>query len=111
MNAAAKALEHSGLFRGSIKGLHFSKEILGLVILVFALLVSALAIVYHKNEQRFYFSQLQSAKEQSRQLNLEWGQLLLERTSLATPSRIHKIAVKDLGMVLPKYKKTIIIHH
>ncbi len=45
MNAAAKALGSSGIFRGSLKSLPLSKDFLVTFILLIAILISALGIV------------------------------------------------------------------
>lgn len=109
MNAAAKVLDSATLFRGNITQLRLTKESCVVVFLLAAMLMSALMIVYVKNEQRNLFSQLQHTRSQSNRLQVEKGQLLLERTSLATPSRLHQIATEQLNMRLPARRQTIIL--
>lgn len=109
MNAAARALEQGCLFRGSVKSFSVSRETIGIIILVVAVLVSALAVVYAKNSQRRLFSELQVAQQQSSQLKVEYGQLLLEQSTWATPSRVQRVAQERYDMVMPNNGNVVMI--
>ena len=109
MNAAAKAITQSNLFSGKFLEMRLSKELIGLLVLLFALLVSSLSVIYVTNEDRLSYSQLEQLEQQKHQLQLEWGQLLLEQASLATPSRVEALAVEKLQMQLPTDKDTYIL--
>lgn len=109
MNAAARAIDNVGFFRGSLKSVSFDVEWMKVGLLLVAILVSAIAIVLNKNEQRVYFSQVQMAEQTENRLKLEWGQLLLERTSLATPQRVQGIAAQKFNMIFPNHKRTLIL--
>ena len=101
MNAAAKAINQSNLFNGQLFEIRLSKQVCFLLTLVFALLLTALAIVYTTNEHRIRFSHLERLEQQTNQLQLQWGQLLLEQASLATPERVEYMAASKLQMKLP----------
>lgn len=109
MNTATKVLDGAALFRGNITQIRMTKQGCILVALVLAMLISALLVVYIKNEQRTLFSRLQQLRSQANQLQVERGQLLLEKTSLATPFRLHQIASEQLNMHLPRHKQTLIM--
>ena len=109
MNAAARAISQSNLFSGRFLEMRLSTELSCLLVLLFALLVSSLAVIYVTNEHRLSYSQLQQLEQQERQLQLEWGQLLLEQASLATPARVEQLAVDKLQMRLPTDKDTYIL--
>ena len=109
MNAAARAINQSNLFSGRFLEMRLSKELSGLLVLLFALLVSSLAVIYVTNSDRVSYSQLQQLEQQERQLQLEWGQLLLEQASLATPARVEQLAIEKLQMQLPSDKDTFIL--
>ncbi len=109
MNAAAKVIHQSNFFSGNLAEMRFSKYTYAQISLLFAVLLSALAVVYVTNLHRLTFSQLQTAEQQSHQLKLQWGQLLLEQASLATPARVQQLAEEKLHMVLPLNKQTIIL--
>lgn len=109
MNAAARKLDGALLFRGSIWQLRFNREMLVMLSLTGLILISALMIVYVKYQQRSVFSQIQHAQVIANRLQVEKGQLLLERTSIATPSRLHQVAAEQLAMQYPHHKKTLFL--
>ena len=89
--------------------MRFSRQLCLQLALLFAVLFSAVAVVYVTNLHRLTFSQLQVEEQQSHQLQLQWGQLLLEQASLATPGRVQELAEEKLHMTLPSNKETIIL--
>ncbi len=106
MNAAAKVINQGTLFNGQLADMHMSKSLYWLMMLLVAVLVSALAVVYSTNSYRSTFSQVEQQQQQTHSLQLQWGQLLLEQASLATPARIEEMATEKLKMVLPTAKNT-----
>lgn len=109
MNAAAREISQSNLFSGQLSEMRLSKQLCMQLVLLFAVLISALAVVYTTNLHRLTFAQLQMEEQQMHQLQLQWGQLLLEQASLATPARVQQLAADKLHMVLPPNKQTIIL--
>lgn len=106
MNAAAKVINQGNLFNGPLADMHMSKSLYMLMILVVAVLVSSLAVVYSTNSYRSTFSQVEQQEQQTHHLQLQWGQLLLEQASLATPARVEELAEEKLSMILPTAKNT-----
>lgn len=109
MNAAAKVINQSSFFSGQLTEMHLSKGLWLQIILLVSVLFSALAVVYVTNMHRVTFSQLQSVEQQTHQLQLQWGQLLLEQASLATPARVEELAAEKLHMELPADKQIVIL--
>lgn len=109
MNAAAKAIHQSNLFSGQLSDMRLPKLLQCLFILLCSLLISALAIIYSINEYRSSFNQLQQLQHESQQLHLQYGQLLLEQASLATPARVEYLAVQKLQMHLPTEKDILLL--
>lgn len=109
MNAAAKAISQNNLFSGHLFAMHISIQLKLMLMLLVAVLGSALAVIYVTNEHRLYFSQLQQLEQTSHQLQLQWGQLLLEQASLATPARVEQLAIDKLQMRLPADKQTFLL--
>lgn len=110
MNAAARDINQSNFFHGQLAEMRLSLSHcvqLGLLLLVLA---SALSVVYMTNLYRMTLSQLESSEQQAHQLQLQWGQLLLEQASLATPSRVQQLAEDKLHMALPMDKQTVVLH-
>ncbi|MDP3268042.1 MAG: cell division protein FtsL [Legionella sp.] len=110
MNAAAKIINQGNLFNGQLADMHMSKSIYFLIILLASLLVSAFAVIYTTNSYRSTFSQVEQEIQQTHFLQLQWGQLLLEQASLATPARVEELATHKLLMILPNSKNTYFLH-
>lgn len=88
MNAAAKVINQEGtLFHGQLADIHMSKSLYMLIILLISVLISALAVVYSTNSYRVTLNQVEQQEQFTHYLQLQWGQLLLEQASLATPAR------------------------
>lgn len=109
MNAAAREINQSNFFSGQLMDMRLSKQLSLQIVLLITVLISALSVVYVTNLHRITFSQLEIAEQESHQLELQWGQLLLEQASLATPARVEKLAAEKLHMVLPTNKQTFIL--
>lgn len=109
MNAAAREIHQSNIFSGQWSDMRLSRPLCAQVTLMLMLLISAIAVVYITNLHRMTMVQLQSADQQSHELQLQWGQLLLEQASLATPGRVQQLAEEKLHMVLPSSKQTFIL--
>ena len=67
-----------------------------------AVLVTALGVVYGKQEARNRFNELQKLTDRRDDLDIEWGQLQLEQSTWATHGRVERVAHDDLGMVTPQ---------
>ena len=77
--------------------------------LALIVLASSLGVVYAKHQSRKLFVELDTLKKERDEMNVEWGQLQLEQSTLATHGRIERIAKKRLGMVTPEYKQVLIV--
>ena len=73
-----------------------------LVILLLAVLVSAIGVVWTRHESRVLFVELTHLQNQRDELNVEYGRLELEQATWAEPRRIDSEARSKLGMVTPK---------
>jgi len=58
--------------------------------------------VTSQHKARKLFVELQKEKDRAQQMEVEWGQLQLEQSTWAMPTRIEKIASRQLQMQLPK---------
>jgi cell division protein FtsL len=106
MNAAARIINQGTLFNGQLADMHMSKSLYMLIILLVAVLLSALAVIYSTNSYRVTLNKVEQQEQQTHYLQLQWGQLLLEQASLATPARVEELATEKLQMLLPTSKKT-----
>lgn len=77
---------------------------LNLLLLCLAI-ACALGVVTSQHKARKLFVELQKEQELARQMEVEWGQLQLEQSTWAMPTRVEKIAAQQLQMQLPKGDK------
>jgi cell division protein FtsL len=68
------------------------------ILLLLAILASALYLVKVQYESRRLFSELDRAQSRARQLEVERDRLLVERRAQATPLRVEKLAREQLQM-------------
>jgi len=73
------------------------------------LLISAVAVIYTKHLTRNQFIQLQQQEKQRDLLNEEWGRLLLEQSTWASPGRVEQQASQRLNMMVPTADMTVVI--
>jgi cell division protein FtsL len=109
MNAAARSINQSNFFHGQLADMRMTKPLCFQGILLASVLLSALAVVYTTNVHRMTLSQLETSQHKAHRLQLQLGQLLLEQASLATPSRVERLATDKLNMVLPSDKQTRVL--
>jgi cell division protein FtsL len=67
-----------------------------------AVLGSSLAVVYGKHQSRGRFVELQRLTQERDELDIEWGQLQLEQSTLGTHGRVERVARDDLKMLIPQ---------
>lgn len=70
--------------------------------LAIAVMVSALAVVRTKHENRALVAERDSLRSERERLEMEWAQLQLEEATLAHNNRVDKLAREQLGMVEPR---------
>ena len=79
------------------------------MILLMALIGCALSVVTSQHKARKFFMELQSEQDRERKTDQEWRELQIESQTLGTGKRIEQKAQRDLGMVVPDAKKTVIV--
>lgn len=72
------------------------------MLLLAAVVACALSVVTSQHRARKLFVELQKEKEHAQQMEVEWGQLQLEQSTLAAPARVERIAVQQLQMQFPQ---------
>lgn len=80
-----------------------------LVALVFAVLGSAVSVVYSSHQNRLYIGHWEELRQQRDELKLEARHLLVEEMALAEHSRIERIAMEQLKMKRPQTQKEIAV--
>ena len=84
-------------------------ENLALIIMISAVVISAISVVYSKHQSRVEFVSLQKLEQHRDHLNEDWGRLLLEQSTYAGPSRIERQAKIKLKMIVPSAQQTVMI--
>jgi cell division protein FtsL len=74
-------------------------------ILLCVVILCALGVVTSQHKARKSFIELQAEKDKAQQMEVEWGQLQLEQSTLALPARVEKIASRQLQMQMPQGKQ------
>ena len=82
---------------------------LGFLMVLIVVCGSALGVVYAAHESRHLLNALQTLEEQRNDLQVEWGQLLLEQSSLISQGRVEDIAIKELGMKIPAMENMVVV--
>lgn len=72
------------------------------LLLIVLVIVSALAVVRIKHENRAAVTELSQLGAEQERLEMEWAQLQLEEATLSHHARIEKVAREQLGMVEPR---------
>ena len=80
-----------------------------LLLLVLALLGSALAVVYAKYQSRQLFVGLQQLGAARDRAETEWGRLQLELGTWGAQARVERIARRQLQMHLPAADEIVVI--
>ncbi len=78
-----------------------SLRIITMLVLVAAVIVSAIGVVYARHESRHHFVELNRLTNERDNLNFEFGRLEIEQATWAENNRIEQIARGRLGMVSP----------
>lgn len=71
------------------------------VLLLILVIACALGVVTSQHKARKLFVDLQYEKERAQQMDVEWGKLQLEQSTLVMPARVEKLARQQLQMHLP----------
>ena len=77
--------------------------------LLVSLLVSGLMVIKTTHENRFAFNELQVLREEANQLDVEWGQLLLEQSTFGLGGRIEQKATRELQMQVPRISDIVMV--
>jgi len=72
------------------------------LVLTTAVVVSSLAVIRTKHENRALVSELEMLRGVRERLDMEWAQLQLEEATLSHNARLDRIAREQLGMTEPR---------
>ena len=86
-----------------------TRRFIMIALLAVSAFASAIAVVYSKHLSRKYFVGLQELQLVRDDLNIEWGRLQLEQSTLADHGRIDRLGRERLDMQLPSAEAIVIV--
>ena len=84
-------------------------SVLILTTLISFTMVSGLAVVLKEHQNRTAFNELQELKDERNELEVKWGQLLIEQSTFGVEGRVEQKAVSDLKMKLPATEEIVMV--
>jgi len=76
-----------------------------------ALLVvlSAISVIYSTYQTRKLVAEFQQLQNMRNDMEVEWGQLLLEQSTWGSFNRVERLASKQLKMIVPEPNKIVMV--
>jgi len=72
-----------------------------ILVLVIAVMASAIASVYAKHQSRKLFTDLQALSTERDRMEVEWGKLQIEQSTWSTYGRVEQLAREQMDMQAP----------
>ncbi|GAB5498053.1 MAG: hypothetical protein PsegKO_03640 [Pseudohongiellaceae bacterium] len=82
-----------------------------LFFLLALVLVSGLLVVRTTHQNRFAFNELQELKDEAVDLDVAWGQLLIEQSTFGVEGRIEQKAAAQLDMRVPDIADIVMVEN
>ena len=79
------------------------------IVVLLAVVATAVGIVYSKHQGRELFIELEMLGNERDRMDVEWGQLQLEQSTLTTQGQVELAARDQLGMVNLSAAKMVIV--
>lgn len=89
--------------------LNFINRFFWIAVLWIFVLASALAVVYSVFDSRVKFDALETLRKEHIQLQVAWGQYLLEESTWASYERVEKLATEVLYMKMPEPRQIVLV--
>lgn len=86
-----------------------SGRVIGIGVLLAAVLSTAVGVVFSTHQGRKLFVQLQALKAEQDELDMEWGRLQLEQSTLGSHGRIETLARERLQMRRPTTGSAVMV--
>ncbi len=82
---------------------------LNVLVMLLAVVATAVGVVYSKHMNRELFIELQALANERDRMDVEWGRLQLEQSTLTTQGQVEHAARNQLGMVNLSATKMVIV--
>ena len=80
-----------------------------LALLVIALMFSAISVIYSTYRSRSLFAELETLKKSAAEMEVMWGQYLLEQSTWASHERVVSLAEQQVEMEAPDPKQVVMV--
>ena len=78
-------------------------------LLLLLLVISAQFVIYSSFEARGHINHLHQLERERNDMQVEWGQLLLEQSAWASHSRVESMVTEQLDMGVPSAQEIILV--
>lgn len=85
------------------------RERLVALVLVLATLGSAFGVIYTAHRSRELFRKLEQARRDENEIQVEWRQLLVERSTVSSHARVESMAGAELQMQPPPQDVKVLV--
>lgn len=89
----------------------FSPRMMVVALLLAGILVSGVSVIYTTFKNRYLLNELQQLKNQRNELQVQWGQLLIEQSTFSLEGRIERKAVDELKMEVPDFSDIVMVRY
>lgn len=89
----------------------FSPRMLLIALLLLAILASGISVIYTTFKNRSMLNDLQQLRNQRNELQVQWGQLLIEQSTFSLDSRIERKAIDELKMIVPNFSDVVMVRY
>jgi cell division protein FtsL len=79
------------------------------LVVLLAVVATAVGVVYSKHQGRELFIELEMLGNERDRMDVEWGQLQLEQSTLTTQGKVERAARDQLGMVTLSADNMVIV--
>ena len=110
MNAAARLKQQSTASQSLSLIFALSRTQMLMATLVIGVVISCLSLIFVTNTTRNLHAKIEQARVEKIRQHVQWGQLLLEKSTLTMQSRVQHTAEQELGMQIPEHKSVVIVN-
>lgn len=89
----------------------FSARMVFIALLLMLLLASGVSVIFTTFKQRVLLNELQGLENQRNELQVQWGQMLIEQSTFSLEGRIERKAVEELQMELPSISDIVMVRY
>lgn len=89
----------------------FSPQMGTIVLLLLFVLASGISVIYTTFKNRYLLNELQQLRTQRNDLQVQWGQLLIEQSTFGLESRVERKATDELAMEVPPISDVVMVRY